>query len=92
MRFAYHPHEDDPQEIGWVEPILDAHGMPLVNGYTTSATDPRVLRVFKAGLAFDVDPKLDPHLCQFCRASPDFLTLNLSNYSSVTRAGEGIGG
>jgi hypothetical protein len=92
MRFAYHPHEDDPQEVGWVEPILDAHGMPLVDGFVTSADDPRALRTFKAGQAFDVNEKLDPHLARFCKASPDFLTLNVGNTANLTRAGSGLGG
>jgi hypothetical protein len=40
MRFAFMPHSEDAQEVFWIDPILDQHGMPLVNGYMTSEKDP----------------------------------------------------
>jgi hypothetical protein len=64
----------------------------LVNARLTVANDPRALRVFKAGEAFDVDERIDQRLAAFCRQSPDFLLLNPGTASNLTRAGQGVGG
>jgi hypothetical protein len=92
MRVSYQPHSHGPAEVGFVEPIVDSHGQALVGAYLTTPDNPRALRVFKAGEAFDVDERIDQHLAAFCRQSPDFLLLNPGTASNLTRAGENLGG
>jgi hypothetical protein len=86
MLVRYHPHADEPAKIGWIPPVLDLHGRPLVNGSMGPHDAERVARVFEADKKFEVDEKAHPHLAQFLISDCRFSIVNRRNHSG-TKAG-----
>jgi hypothetical protein len=89
-------HLDDAKRLHWVEPILDAHGRPLVDGKfvaTTTVVEPplKIGRTIESGKAFEVSERDEPHLAQEVISDNRFSVVGRrGGRSNLTRAGEGI--
>ena len=98
MLCTYHAleHLDDVKRLHWVEPILDAHGRPLVDGKfvaTNVAIEPplKIGRTIESGKPFEVSERDEPHLSQAVISDSRFQVVGRrGGRSNVTRAGKGI--
>jgi hypothetical protein len=75
MRFVYHAHDHESEEIGVTSPKLDLHGRALVYPRTVPPDHPEAARKIKSGLPFDIDDRLEPVLAGFLRADRRFQKL-----------------
>jgi hypothetical protein len=69
-RFIYAPRDSAVDDrIGYVPPVLDRHGRPLIFPALAHADNPRAVRVITAGNVFETD---DPHEIAFYKSHPSF--------------------
>jgi hypothetical protein len=97
MLCTYHAleHLDDAKRLHWVEPVLDGHGRPLVDGKfvaTTTVVEPplKIGRTIEAGKPFEVDEVKEPHLAQAVISDHRFSVVGRRGGRNLTRAGNGI--